>query len=78
MDFFNNEKLNIQFITNIIIPELNSNIAIDLIIYSYDKLCYFSERGKEADNAYFELFYQALEVLSKNEMLIIKNIDKLK
>ena len=78
MDFFNNEKLNIQFIINIIIPELNSNIAIDLIIYSYDKLCYFSERGKEADNAYFELFYQALEELSKNEMLIIKNIDKLK
>ena len=78
MDFFNNEKLNIQFIINIIIPELNSNIAIDLIIFSYDKLCYFSERGKEADNAYFELFYQALEELSKNEMLIIKNIDKLK
>ena len=78
IDFFNNEKLNIQFITNIIIPELNSNIAIDLIIYSYDKLCYFSERGKEADNAYFELFYQALEELSKNEMLIFKNIDKLK
>ena len=78
MDFFNNEKFNIQIITNIIIPELNPNIAIDLIIFSYDKLCYFSERGKEADNAYFELFYQALEELSKNEILIIKNIDKLK
>ena len=78
MDFFNNEKFNIQIITNIIIPELNSNIAIDLIIFSYDKLCYFSENGQEADNAYFELFYQALEELSKNEMLIIKSIDKLK
>jgi hypothetical protein len=78
MDFFNNEKFNIQIITYIIIPELNSNIAIDLIIFSYDKLCYFSERGREADNAYFELFYQALEELSKNEMMIIKNIDKLK
>ena len=78
MDFFNNEKFNVQIITNIILPELNSNIAIDLIIFSYDKLCFFSERGKEADNAYFELFYQALEELSKNEMLIIKNIDKLK
>ena len=78
MDFFNNEMFNIQIITYIIIPELNSNIAIDLIIFSYDKLCYFSERGREADNAYFELFYQALEELSKNEMMIIKNIDKLK
>ena len=78
MDFFNNEKFNIQIITNIILPELNSNIAIDLIIFSYDKLCYFSEHGKEADNAYFELFYQALEELSKNEMMIIRNIDKLK
>ena len=78
MDFFNNEKFNIQIITYIIIPELNDNIAIDLIIFSYDKLCYFSERGKEADNTYFELFYQALEELSKNEMMIIQNIDKLK
>ena len=78
MDFFNNEKFNTQIITNIILPELNSNIAIDLIIFSYDKLCFFSERGKEADNAYFELFYQALEELSKNEMLIINNIDRLK
>ncbi len=78
MDFFNNEKFNIQIITYIIMPELDSTIAIDLIIFSYDKLCYFSERGKEADNAYFELFYQALEELSKNEMMIIKNIDKLK
>ena len=78
MDFFNNEKFNIQIVTNIILPELNSNIAIDLIIFSYDKLCYFSEHGKEADNAYFELFYQALEELSKNEMMIIRNIDKLK
>ena len=78
MDFFNNEKSNVQIITNIILPELNSNIAIDLIIFSYDKLCYFSEIGQEVDNAYFELFYQALEELSKNEMLIIQNIDKLK
>ena len=78
MDFFNNEKFNIQIITHIIIPEINSNIAIDLIIFSYDKLCFFSEHGKEADNAYFELFYQALEELSKNEMMIIRNIDKLK
>ena len=78
MDFFNNEKFNVQIITNIILPELNSNIVIDLIIFSYDKLCFFSERGEEADNAYFELFYQSLEELSKNEMLIIKNFDKLK
>ena len=78
MDFFNNEKLNVQIITNIILNELNCNIAIDLIIFSYDKLCFFSENGKGIDNAYFELFYQALEELSKNEMMIIKNIDKLK
>ena len=78
MDFFNNEKFNIQIINNIILKELNCNIAIDLIIFSYDKLCYFSERGEEADTSYFELFYQSLEELSKNELLIIKNIDKLK
>ena len=75
MDFFNNEMFNIQIITYIIIPELNSNIAIDLIIFSYDKLCYFSETGKDVDNAYFELFYQCLEELSSNENVIIKNIE---
>ena len=78
MEFFQNEKFNVQIINCIILPELNCNIAIDLIIYSYDKLCYFSETGKDVDNAYFELFYQSLEELSKNEKIIIKNIDKLK
>ena len=63
MNFFGNEELNIQIIQDIIIPELNSEIAVELIIYSYDKLCYFSELKKEADNAYFELFYQSLEIL---------------
>ena len=78
MDFFGNEKLNVQIITRIIIPELNGDIAVELLIFSYDKLSYFSELKKEADNAYFELFYQSLEELSKNEQVIIKNIDKLK
>ena len=78
MDFFGNEKFNIQIISDIIIPELNSDIAVELLIFSYDKLCYFSEIKKEIDNAYFELFYQSLEILSKNENEIIKNIDKLK
>ena len=78
MDFFGNEKFNIKIISKIIIPELNGNIAVELLIFSYDKLCYFSELKKEADNIYFELFYQSLEELSKNENIIIKNIDKLK
>ena len=78
MDFFGNEKFNVQIISDIIIPELNSDIAVELLIFSYDKLCYFSELKKEIDNAYFELFYQSLEILSKNENEIIKNIDKLK
>ena len=78
MDFFGNEKFNIQIISKIIIPELNSDIAVELIIFSYDKLCYFSELKKEADNSYFELFYQSLEELSKNEDVIIKNIEKLR
>ena len=78
MDFFGNEKFNVQIISDIIIPELNSDIAVELLIFSYDKLCYFSELKKEIDNAYFELFYQSLEILSKNENEIIKNMDKLK
>ena len=67
MDFFGNEKKNCQIITKIIIPEINCDFAVELIIYSYDKLCYYSEKQKEANNAYFELFYQSLEELSGNE-----------
>ena len=78
MDFFGNEKKNCQIITKIIIPEINCDFAVELIIYSYDKLCYYSEKQKEANNAYFELFYQSLEELSGNENVIIKNIEKLK
>lgn len=77
MEFFGNEYVNVQVITYIILPEINSNIAIDLIIFSYDKLCYFSEKGREANDCYFELFYNSLEELSKDEMMIIRNIDKL-
>ena len=78
MDYFGNEKFNIQIISKIIIPELNSDIAVELIIFSYDKLCFLNEMKKEANNIYFELFYQSLEELSKDESIIIKNIDKLK
>ena len=77
MEFFGNEYINVQVITYLILPEINSNIAIDLIIFSYDKLCYFSEKGREANDCYFELFYNSLEELSKDEMMIIRNIDKL-
>jgi len=77
MEFFGNEYINVQVITYLILPEINSNIAIDLIIFSYDKLCYFSEKGREANDCYFELFYNSLEELSRDEMMIIRNIDKL-
>lgn len=40
-------------------------------------MCYFSEKGREANDCYFELFYNSLEELSKDEMMIIRNIDKL-
>ena len=78
MEFFNNEEFNINLITSFILPELNKNLAIELIIFSYDKLCYYSENGKQANNVYFELFYQSLEELSKNETMIINNFEKLK
>ena len=78
MEFFNNEEFNINLISYFILPEVNKNLAIELIIFSYDKLCYYSENGKQADNAYFELFYQSLEELSKNELILINNFEKIK
>lgn len=39
--------------------------------------CAIFLKKEEANDCYFELFYNSLEELSKDEMMIIRNIDKL-
>lgn len=44
MEFFNNDEFNVNLITFYILPELNKNLAIELIIFSYIYLFIFDFR----------------------------------
>ena len=77
-DFFNMEDLNIKLIKDYILPFNHDNIIIDLLNYSYNKLCINSEQKEQINNVYFDLFYQSLENLSKNEKMILNNLEKIK
>ena len=77
-DFFDNENLNIKILSKIILPSLNQNTAIDILIYSYNKLCYYSQKQAQANNIYFDLFYQSIEEISKNVKLVLFSTERLK
>ena len=76
-DFFNTEDLNVKLIKDLILPFNYDNIIIDLLDFSYKKLCVNSEQ-KEQNNVYFDLFYQCLENISKNEKMVLNNLEKIK
>jgi hypothetical protein len=81
-DYFQNEEFNIKLINKLLLSYNCDNIILDLLNYSYKKLSVFSNKSKEANNVYFDLFYQSLENITKNEKIvlsdlgIIKNLDK--
>ena len=77
-DYFNNEEFNIKLINDYILPFNNDNIIIDLLNYSYRKLSNYSEKKKLINNAYFDLFYKSLENISKNEQLVLNNLERIK
>ena len=77
-DYFNNEEFNVNLINNAIMPYNYDNIIIDLLNYSYKKLCDYSEQKELVNNVYFDLFYQSLGNISKNEKLVLKNLDRIK
>ena len=77
-DFFNNEEFNIKLINEIILPYNFDNIIIDLLNYSYKKLCVYSEKNIQINNVYFDLFYKSLECISRNENLVLNNLNKIK
>ena len=77
-DFFNNEDFNVKLINDVILPYNNDNIIIDLLNYSYKKLCDYSEQKETINNVYFDLFYQSLENISKNEKLVLFNLNRIK
>ena len=77
-DLFISEYFNTRFIKDILLKYNYNNIAIELIYYSYKKLCYYSDKKEEVNNSYFDLFYQSLENISKNEQIVFNNLDKIK
>ena len=76
-DYFNNEDFNIKFINEIILRHKYDNIIIELLDYSYKKLSLNSQK-EQINSAYFDLFYQSLENISKNEKIVLENLDKIK
>ena len=77
-DLFISEYFNTRFIKDILLKYNYKNIVIELIYYSYKKLCYYSDKKEEINNSYFDLFYQSLENVSKNEQIVFNNLDKIK
>ena len=76
-DYFHNEDFNIKFINEIILRHNYDNIIIELLDYSYKKLSLNSQK-EQVNSAYFDLFYQSLENISKNEKIVLENLDKIK
>ena len=76
-DLFESESFNMRFVKDILLKSAYNNIVIEVIYYSYKKLCYYSEKNEEINNVYFDLFYQSLENISKNEQIVFNNLEKI-
>ena len=77
-DLFLAEAFNMKFIRDILLKINYLEISLDIVNYSYKKLCIYSEKNEEINNVYFDLFYQSLEIISKNEQIVFNNLDKIK
>ena len=78
-DFFQNEKININLINDLIINKINSQNSFDFLVYSYNKLNNCNNSiNMEYENVYFELFYKCLDKIGQDENIVIKNLNKLK
>ena len=78
LTFFNNEELSVRLLSEVVLNNINEEIYIDLFIFSYKKLNYYSQNGKTVHKIYFDLFYQLLKEISKNFYLILNNINRIK
>ena len=77
-DLFFAEEFNMKFIRDILLKINYLEISLDIVNYSHKKLCIYSEKNEEINNVYFDLFYQSLEIISKNEQIVFNNLDKIK
>ena len=78
-EFFKNETITIQFIKHLIIEKLSDDNCFDYLIYSFNQLNNQTpEFESEKNNIYFDLFYKCLEIIGKDENLILSNIERIK
>ena len=75
-EYFQNEKISLLIIHNIIIKKVNEDSSFDLLEFSFERLN--TSLNEELDNCYFELFYKCLEIIGNNENLFLKNINRIK
>ena len=75
-EYFQNEKISLLIINNIIIKKVNEDNSFDLLDFSFERLN--TSLNEELDNCYFELFYKCLEIIGNNENLFLKNINRIK
>lgn len=77
-DFFQNENISIQIISEVVMQKVNSENAFEYLKFSFEKLNKLTENNIDCDTVYFDLFYKCLEILGKNVQIFLKNIDKIK
>ena len=79
-DYFRNDNIAKQIVKDLIINKISEENCLDFLIYSYNKLnVQTNEMEHEFDtNIYFELFYKCLEIVEKNENILLKQYKKIK
>ena len=79
-DYFRNDNIAKQIVKDLIINKISEDNCLDFLIYSYNKLnVQTNEMEHEFDtNIYFELFYKCLEIVEKNENILLKQYKKIK
>ena len=56
-DLFMSEDFNMKFIKDILLKINYLDKVLDIVYYSYKKLCIYKEKNEEINNIYFNLFY---------------------
>lgn len=78
-EFFQNDNIIIQIITDIIMPRLNNENVFDYLQFSYEKLSKLNEGNENCDSFFFDLFYRCLEILGNDDVHhFINQINKIR
>ena len=77
-EYFNNDTITLQIISDVIMPKLNSENSFEYLKFSYDKLKKIKDNKVKNNSLYFDLFYRCLEIIGNNIQVFIKNINSIK